>query len=151
MGTLNLIKFIKMAGRWVYGLMPDGTPEEAQELAQAGVLFAPAKFLNEPKERLGELCNGCGAQTAKFDFVPDSIWFLYIGHACHIHDAMYHYGTTIEDKEEADRVFLNNMCRIIDLDKSWWRSKKKMKKIAYGYWWAVDKFGGSPFWHGKNK
>ena len=138
-----------MATRFAYGLMQDGTPQEAQELAGAGVLSAPASFLNATEIQLENTCNGCGAANAKFDFVPDSIWLLYIGHACHIHDWMYNEGRSIEDKQEADRTFLNNICRIIEKDTSWWRSKNKMRKIGYGYWWAVDKFGGSAFWAGK--
>lgn len=145
-----IIRFVKMAGRFVYGLLPDGTAKEAQQLAKAGVIYAPAGFLLASDDELNEICNGCGAANAKFDFVPDSIWFLYIGHACHIHDYMYHYGKTPEDKDEADRVFLNNLCRIIDKDKSWWRSKNKMRRIAYGYYWSVSKLGGPAFWAGKN-
>lgn len=144
-----MIKFVKMAGRFLYSLMPDGTPLEAQQLAISGVLYAPASFKAASELELEENCNGCGAAGAKFDFVPDSIWFLYIGYACHIHDDMYKRGRTIEDKQEADRVFLNNICRIIDRDTSWWRSKAKMRKLAYGYYWAVDKFGGPAFWSGK--
>ena len=62
-----------MAGRFLYGLMPDGTPQEAQQLAISGVLYAPNGFKLASEQELDDICNGCGAANAKFDFVPDSI------------------------------------------------------------------------------
>lgn len=54
----------------------------------------------------------------------------------------YHVGTTLQDKREADRVFLNNMLRIIGANThfkplAWLRTRR-----AYKYYWAVDNFGG---------
>jgi hypothetical protein len=55
-----------------------------------------------------------------------------------------------EDKEEADRVFLWNMLRIIHARTSsriltWLRRRR-----AYKYYLAVKHFGGPAFWAGKN-
>lgn len=137
-----LLKLIK---KW-----PKGTIEQSQALAISDVLYAPASFKLASKEELQETCNGCGPSGWKLDLVPDNIWLLYIGDACNIHDWMYSKGRTIEDKEGADRVFLNNLIRIIDRDKSRWRDKRKMKDKAYGYYLAVKKFGGPAFWRNKN-
>lgn len=74
-------------------------------------LYAPENYINASPEARAEVCNGCG--TGKF-VVPDKILGVPIKEACHIHDWMFtfaehHYG----DKDEADRVFLDNMMRII--------------------------------------
>jgi len=125
--------------------------KESLELAQAGVLYAPASFLTSSIEELELVCNGCGAANAKFDFVPDRIYGSYIGHACDIHDWMYNEGRSIEDKEEADRIFLNNMYRLIERDKHKWYKPTKLQRIrCREYYQAVQHLGGSAFWEGKN-
>lgn len=98
--------------------------------------------------------NGCGSELSKFDFVPDTIYGTYIGAACGVHDIMYAVGITHLYKETADRVFLNNMLRIIDHEcKKWYKRpfKMLMKSRAYAYYLAVKNFGSTSFWHGKNK
>jgi len=124
---------------------------KAKLLATQGKLFAPASFLNSPITVLMEICNGCGAANAKFDFVPDKIYGTYIGYACHIHDFMYNEGRTVEDKDEADRVMRNNMVRIIDTQShKWWKPTALMRRRASKYYWAVQEWGGPAFWAGKN-
>jgi hypothetical protein len=63
---------------------------------------------------------------------------------------MYALGLVIEDKDEADRVFLNNMIRIIDSR----RSRRWLRALRLGrakdYYLAVHWFGGPSFWSGKN-
>lgn len=129
---------------------PEGTPKDAQELAQAGILYAPASFLTASEIELELICNGCGPSGWKVDIVPDHIFYLYIGSACNIHDWMYHHGRSDEDKKEADRVFLNNLIRLIERDKSKLRDKKKMIEKAKGYYFAVKYAGGPAFWRNKN-
>ena len=120
-------------------------------LAQIGLLYAPASFLNASIKELELVCNGCGAANAKFDFVPDRIYGTYIGHACTIHDWMYNEGRSIEDKDEADRVFLNNIYRLIEIDKKKWYKPTRLQRIrAKGYYNGVKYFGGSAFFKGKN-
>ena len=123
---------------------------KAQNIARAGTLYAPSSFKLASVNTLLSICNGCGAANARFDFIPDRIYGTSIRAACQIHDFMYHVGRTIEDKEEADRVFLNNMKRLIDLDKhkcykpTWLQYRRAMK-----YHYFVDKLGGTSFWKGK--
>jgi len=93
--------------------------------------------------------NGCGAAGAKFDFVPDTIYGIYIGEACAVHDFMYHVGRSIEDKEEADRVFLNNLLRLIDKRKPWYVPKFLCRIRCRNYYRAVKYFGGPAFWKTK--
>ena len=118
--------------------------------ALGGGLYAPSIFFKEPIETLVDICNGCGAAGAKFDFVPDKIYGTSIGKACIIHDYMYYIGTTVEDKEEADRVFLNNMIRLIEEDShKWYKPTALQRRRALKYYEAVTYFGGAAFWAGK--
>lgn len=93
-----------------------------------------------------KIANGCGPASAFIDFVPDNILGRNICPACSEHDVDYHFGKTIEDKNIADRTFLNNMLRIIDHGYSWKWLRKLRKRIAYGYYLAVKKYGGPAFW-----
>jgi hypothetical protein len=111
-------------------------------------LYAPDSFLNATCEERKRVCNGCGSAKAKFDFVPDSIWGLKIRSACDRHDWMYHIGKTIEHKEEADRVFLNNMLRLIEA-KSHKLLKPLRRRRALKYYEAVVMFGGPAYWSNK--
>ena len=123
----------------------------ACDLVAVGALYAPASFMCTPFEQLEKICNGCGAANAKFDFVPDRIYGTRISEACHIHDFMYWGGASIEDKEEADRVFLNNLFRLIERDKHKWYKPTFLQRIrAKSYYKAVKYYGGSAFWAGKN-
>lgn len=120
-------------------------------LAAAGVIFAPAAFMAASVQELERVCNGCGAAGAKFDFIPDRIYGTDISAACHVHDFMYARGRTIEDKDEADRVFLNNLLRIIERDAAakWYKPRGLMRSRAKKYFKAVQVFGGPAFWAGK--
>jgi hypothetical protein len=125
--------------------------KDSVSMAVAGILFAPSSFKKSSISSLELICNGCGAANAKFDFVPDRIYGTSISAACSIHDFMYHEGQTIEDKEEADRVFRNNMYRLVDIDckLKWYKPKFLMRKRVQVYYKMVDCFGGSAFWAGK--
>lgn len=96
------------------------------------------------------ICNGCGSAKAKFDFVPDSIYFLSIREACYRHDYAYFIGKTAEDKAAADLQFLNNMLTIINTQSSalmkWPRRWRAMT-----YYSAVCDKGHAAFWAGKEK
>lgn len=122
----------------------------ARELASAGVIYAPAGFLSNPIEHVDACVNGCGSAQAKFDFIPDSIWGVYVGEACAVHDYMYHVGRSDEDKKEADRVFLNNLLRLLTKRKPWYIPDYLVKSRARKYYLAVKYFGGPAFWAGKN-
>lgn len=123
---------------------------EAQELARAGVLYAPASFLNATPNQLMEVCNGCGAAGSWFR-PPKRIYGTLIVYACHIHDWMYSFGKTLEDKEEADRVMNNNMNRLITRDShKCYKPTFLQRRRARKYYLAVKHFGAEAFWAGKN-
>ena len=111
-------------------------------------LYAPKSYVDASDGEKNKVVNGCGAADAKFDFVPDSILGLNITCCCHIHDWMYSEGVTIEDKEKADRAFLNNILRVIEDKGGWFKSWRR--KIAYGYYQAVKRYGAVAYWEGKN-
>jgi hypothetical protein len=111
------------------------------------LLYAPETYWALPeKERKG----GCGPGKFGDKLVPDSIWGLNIKPVCSIHDHQYAVGETIEDKDEADRVFLNNMLRLIDSAGGNWIIKALRRHAAAKYYSAVADFGGPSFWKGKN-
>lgn len=114
------------------------------------LLFAPDSYwLSDPKIK-EQVVNGCGPGGWKFDIIPDSIFFLSIHDACDIHDWMYTIGQTNADKDEADRVFLNNCLRLIN-EAGGCSLVKYIRRIkAKEYYEAVHLFGGPAFWTGKN-
>jgi len=122
---------------------------ETLDLARINILYAPASFKFATWETLLEVCNGCGAAGSWFR-PPKRMYGTLIVHACHIHDWMYHEGQSIEDKEEADRVFLNNLQRIISRETKWYKPKFLMRIRAKEYYLAVKYGGGEAFWVGKN-
>ena len=111
-------------------------------------LYAPKNYWTLSPEDHAMICNGCGAANAKFDFVPDTIYGLGVNPACNIHDYMYLMGETIDDKKEADRVFLNNLLRLIDHKGGWRRFLRRRRALKY--YNAVVELGGPAFWDGKN-
>lgn len=113
-------------------------------------LYAPESYWTASPEVRNQVINGCGTAGWKGWIVPDTIYFLNIVEACKIHDWMYTCGQTLADKQEADRVFLNNMLRIIEA-KTRIKTLKKLRAIrAREYYEAVEHFGGPAFWAGKN-
>lgn len=113
-------------------------------------LFAPENYVWATPEIRAMVANGCGPGGWKIDLIPDTIWGLSITEACNIHDWMYTTGETLADKEEADRVFLNNILRLIDAADSIWLLRKLRRIRAREYFEAVSHFGGPAFWDGKN-
>lgn len=111
-------------------------------------IYAPKEFWSDEYY----LNRGCGPGPFGDKFVPDKLWWhCNIQLACAIHDFMYRYGEMIEDKEKADRVFLNNMQRIIDCHGYPKLIKRMMYWSAYRYYLVVKKYGGPAFWNDKNK
>jgi hypothetical protein len=114
------------------------------------VLFAPPDYWMLTKDQRADISNGCGTRGLLGLLVPDTVYFLSIKSACDIHDFMYAIGINIKDKQEADRVFLNNMMRIIDHETRWdWLKVLRLRR-AKTYYQAVKNFGGLAFWSGKN-
>ena len=113
-------------------------------------LFAPPSYIEANEVERAAVCNGCGPGGWKLDLVPDTLWGLSVKEACNIHDWMYDRGVIEEDREQADRVLLNNMMRIID-EKTWWRWLRRLRRHrARVYYRAVKHFGGPSFWKDKN-
>ena len=118
------------------------------DMIKSGLLDADPMMFKMTPEELAYICNGCGAK-GKFDFVPDTIWFMSIKEVCNIHDFDYHMGKTIEDKMMADRRMRNNMLRLIVL-RSWgWLRRVRRWRVNL-YYRVVDAYGGPAFWVGKN-
>jgi hypothetical protein len=119
--------------------------------ALQSILFAPPEFWALTPGQRADICNGCGTKGLVGFLVPDTLWGLRITAACDIHDFMYAIGATIRDKETADRVFLNNMLRIINEHTHYDWLKRLRAGRAQNYYRAVVHFGGPAFWAGKNK
>jgi hypothetical protein len=115
-------------------------------------LFCPPPW-NAGWKGIEAASNGCGPQGWKIDLVPDTMYGCPVGEACRIHDVQYADGRTIEDKNSADRSFLNNLIRLIRARTTTWAAKTFLLKLrlhrAYVYYEAVSHFGGPAFWHGK--
>jgi hypothetical protein len=111
------------------------------------MLYAPARYWLLDPEAHREICNGCGPKGFGL-FVPDTIWGLPITEACDIHDFMYAMGETEEDRREADRVFLNNLLRLVEGGCRWLRPLRRRRALTYAR--AVMALGGPAFWSGKN-
>lgn len=108
-------------------------------------LLVPKAYLESRQSELDEITNGCGPAGWKVDLVPDSMYGLSIAEACNIHDFSYYIGETTEDKEFADKAFLENLNTIIDNKGGnrlivWLR-----KRRAKTYYLAVSKFGDDAF------
>lgn len=121
------------------------------EVPATAQIFAPASYWRESPALLDEVANGCGPGGIGDKLVPDTLWFLNIRPACRVHDYMYWRGRTLADKSEADRVFLNNMIRIIDAKTRWGWLRWLRYRRAYKYFEAVHLGGGPYFWRGKNR
>lgn len=114
-------------------------------------LFAPPAFWKLPERIRKTLCNGCGTKGLCGIAVPDTFYGLRVTPACDIHDYMYRIGETIDEKNTADRVFYNNLLRIIDVGtRSKWL-KALRRRRARTYYLAVTELGGPAYWSGKNK
>ncbi|MDH3998052.1 MAG: hypothetical protein OET90_04355, partial [Desulfuromonadales bacterium] len=113
-------------------------------------LYVPQSFQDAPEYVRAAVANGCGASGWKVDLVPDSLYRLDVSEVCDIHDWMYHQGETLADKDEADRVLLNNLLRKINAETSYAWLRWLRRKRALKYYQAVAEFGGPAFWSGKN-
>ena len=113
-------------------------------------LFAPEAYWNAPRAEIDRIAGGCGPGRIGDKLIPDSLLGASIKEACRIHDYMYHVGATVEDKKEADRVFLNNMLRIIFAGAKFFALRYPRIFMAYVFYRMVKEFGGPAFWKSKN-
>lgn len=63
---------------------------------------------------------------------------------------MYHVGSTEADKDEADKVFLQNMTLLIDYNKGMGWLKRLRLKAARQFFYAVQIYGSTFFHTGKS-
>jgi len=109
----------------------------------------PCSIFDASKDMLDECTGGCGPGGIGDMLVPDTVWFLSVNQACKIHDWMYSWGVTAEDKEEADEFFRINMFYIIET-KTKWRWLRVLRKMrAQKYYLAVSEGGDKSFFTGK--
>jgi hypothetical protein len=112
-------------------------------------LYAPSSYWVSSEEWRSEVGHGCGSGKFGDRLVPDSLLWLSIYSACSIHDWMYASGVVEADRDCADRVFRNNMVRLVGGGSRWLRwPRLQLVRLYYG---AVHHFGGPAFWRGKNK
>ena len=120
-------------------------------------LYAPPDYYLLSPEQKKKICNGCGPKNPKYfggHIIPDNIWGLSITEACNIHDYMYYMGESLVDKNEADRLFLDNMLRIIDsVEHPWWLRWLRWlrQKSAWRYYEVVSNLGDIAFWRASEK
>lgn len=114
-------------------------------------LYAPPSYWRCSTDELNAVTGGCGPGGKGDYLVPDTMYGLSVFRACQIHDYMYYEGKTQEDKEKADRAFLNNMVRIINAETKWKWLRSLRKCRARTYYTAVRYGGGGSFWDGKNR
>lgn len=113
-------------------------------------LFAPAEYWQLTDAKKCAIVNGCGPGGWKAKFIPNHILWISITEACNIHDYMYSVGVAEYDREEADRVFMNNMMRIIESTPQFWVARRWRRRLALEYYQQVRDFGAVFFWNGKN-
>ena len=119
------------------------------DMVKSGLLDAHPDFIKTDLSDLINICNGCGSAKAKFDFVPDTNWGLYIGYCCHPHDFGYEVGVTEEDKKKEHMRMLTNHLKIISWHSNW-PMKILRSRRANSYYLAVDLKGGDAF-YGRDK
>jgi hypothetical protein len=103
-------------------------------------LYAPDEFWNMSENAILEVTGGCGPGKAGGYIVPDRVWGLSIKRACRIHDFMYS-DLCDATKEEADRVFLDNMRRLIFDGIRWkWLIRLRLRRAKTYYLFV--KYGG---------
>lgn len=113
-------------------------------------LYAPAGYWNLLPTAKRELVNGCGPAGWKGKYIPDHLLFVSITEACNIHDWMYIEGKTEDDRERADRVFLNNMLRIVEAVSANFLTREIRRRLALRYYATVRDYGAQYFWADKN-
>ena len=87
----------------------------------------------------------CGAENARFDYVPDTIFGLSIKMACCIHDDRYSRGGNESDRRKADEEFLYNLLTIIHSFDKWYYPHWLARHRAMTYYDAVVRYGAGSF------
>ena len=114
------------------------------------LLYAPPQYWRLHPDDKKRICNACGPAGPLADYIPNHLFWLPIAEACNIHDFMYKEGHVEKDREIADRVFRNNLMRLVEAKTSikWLRKLRRWK--ADKYYGVVKRFGARAFWKNKN-
>lgn len=113
-------------------------------------LLAPEGFWLLTPEAKSEICNGCGAKGASYNFlIPGQLLGLTITECCNIHDYGYAMGLSEADKREADLLLLTNCLRLIEDGFAALRPARRLEALAF--YAAVADWGDTAFWVGKEK
>ena len=96
---------------------------------------------------------GCGPGDIGDYLVPDNILGVSVREACRVHDWYYRFfeGNTEEDRRMADRIFFNNMTKIIRGAGGRWLLVRLRCRIALVYYRSVVTYGANSFWESRNK
>lgn len=96
---------------------------------------------------------GCGPGGLGDFLVPDTIYGLSVKPCCAIHDWYYRFypGNTEMDRELADRVFKNNMVRLVTAKTKWWWLKRLRLRRVKTYYSMVRFAGATAFFNERNK
>ena len=113
-------------------------------------LYAPQEYWQLHPNDKKKICNECGPNSTFGDYVPNHILWVNISECCNIHNYMYSQGKTENDRHKADRIFRNNMFRIIKAKTKYKWLRKLRMWIAKKYYHAVSEYGAAYFWKGKN-
>lgn len=106
-------------------------------------LYAPFTYHEASPEEKLDICNGCGAKGGVN--VPDSMWGLYIGEACNIHDWMFNEGKSLADFYFSNAVFIMNLSIIIVCGGNAWLAPLRLMR-ATKYFVAVQSLGEDAYW-----
>ena len=96
---------------------------------------------------------GCGASKGLGDaLVPDTMYGLSVRNACRIHDWYYGFWPydTEEGRELADRVFRNNLLRIVRVKTANAILRFLRERRCITYYKAVRNFGAEHYFAGRN-
>jgi hypothetical protein len=131
-----------------------------QRLTDCWALLGDAKLFADPvcwdfvEQYEDEFMSyGCGPGGVGDYLVPDTMWGLYIGNACRIHDWYYRwdYDNYCEARRnEADRILKNNSIRIINRYTHSNILRKLRYRRAQTYYTMVHNFGANAYWEDRN-
>lgn len=117
-------------------------------------LFAAAECWEFKKRYPEEFASfGCGPGGLGDILVPDTIYGLSVNSCCAIHDWYYRYfpGNTEMDRELADRIFKNNMIRLVTAKTKWsWLRRLRLRRVKT-YYSMVRFAGATAFFEERNK
>lgn len=113
---------------------------------------APECWLFSEEHREDFASFGCGPGGVGDRLVPDTMYGLDVSIACRIHDWYYRFyeENTEEARASADRVFKNNLLRIVRAKTKWKPLLWLRERRCHTYYVMVRKFGAPAFFEERN-